>query len=58
MTEDELKRDLTGAIFKIPHTENGYQTASEYLSGDIRKNFVKLRRSLSTILISISTYRH
>lgn len=37
MTEDELKRDLTGAIFKIPHTENGYQTASEYLSGDIRK---------------------
>lgn len=37
MTEDELKRDLTGAIFKIPHTENEYQTASEYLSGDIRK---------------------
>lgn len=42
MTEDELKRDLTGAIFKIPHTENGYQTASEYLSGDIRK---KLREA-------------
>lgn len=37
MTKDELKRDLTGAIFKIPHTENEYQTASEYLSGDIRK---------------------
>lgn len=37
MTEDELKRDLTGAVFKIPHTENEYQTASEYLSGDIRK---------------------
>lgn len=42
MTEDELKRDLTGAIFKIPHTENGYQTALEYLSGDIRK---KLREA-------------
>lgn len=42
MTEDELKRDLTGAIFKIPHTENSYQTASEYLSGDIRK---KLREA-------------
>ena len=42
MTEDELKRDLTGAIFKIPHAENGYQTASEYLSGDIRK---KLREA-------------
>ena len=42
MTEDELKRDLTGAIFKMPHTENGYQTASEYLSGDIRK---KLREA-------------
>lgn len=37
MTEDELKHDLTGEIFKIPHTENDYQTASEYLSGDIRK---------------------
>ncbi len=42
MTEDELKHDLTGEIFKIPHTENGYQTASEYLSGDIRK---KLREA-------------
>ena len=37
MTEDELKRDLTGEIFKVPHTENTYQTASEYLSGDIRQ---------------------
>ena len=36
MTEDELKHDLVGEIFKIPHTENTYQTASEYLSGDIR----------------------
>ncbi len=36
MTEDELKHDLTGEIFKVPHTENTYQTASEYLSGDIR----------------------
>ena len=42
MTEDELKHDLTGEIFKIPHTENDYQTASEYLSGDIRK---KLREA-------------
>ena len=42
MTEDELKRDLTGEIFKVPHTENGYQTASEYLSGDIR---AKLREA-------------
>lgn len=41
MTKDELKRDLTGAIFKIPHTENEYQTASEYLSGDIRKKLCK-----------------
>ncbi|MDE5556287.1 MAG: DEAD/DEAH box helicase family protein, partial [Ruminococcus sp.] len=37
MTEDELKHDLQGKIFKIPHTENEYQTASEYLSGDIRE---------------------
>lgn len=37
MTEDELKHDLQGEIFKIPHTENTYQTASEYLSGDIRE---------------------
>jgi N12 class adenine-specific DNA methylase len=36
MTEDELKHDLTDEIFKVPHTENDYQTASEYLSGDIR----------------------
>lgn len=36
MTEDELKHDLVGEIFKVPHTENEYQTASEYLSGDIR----------------------
>ncbi len=36
MTEDELKHDLMGEIFKVPHTENTYQTASEYLSGDIR----------------------
>jgi len=42
MTEDELKHDLVGEIFKVPHTENGYQTASEYLSGDIRK---KLREA-------------
>ncbi|WP_024858727.1 YodL domain-containing protein [Ruminococcus albus] len=37
MTEEELKHDLTGEIFRVPHTENEYQTASEYLSGDIRK---------------------
>lgn len=42
MSEDELKHDLTGEIFKIPHTVNDYQTASEYLSGDIRK---KLREA-------------
>ena len=42
MTEDELKHDLTSEIFKIPHTENEYRTASEYLSGDIRK---KLREA-------------
>ena len=42
MTEDELKHDLQGEIFKVPHTENAYQTASEYLSGDIRK---KLREA-------------
>ncbi|MBR3917309.1 MAG: N-6 DNA methylase, partial [Clostridia bacterium] len=35
MTEDELKHDLQGEIYKIPHSENAYQTASEYLSGDI-----------------------
>lgn len=37
MREDELKHDLSGEIFKIPHTENDYQTTSEYLSGDIRQ---------------------
>lgn len=36
MTESELKKELEGQIFKIPHTLNTYQTASEYLSGDIR----------------------
>lgn len=40
MTEDTLKQELQGEIFKVPHTQNEYQTASEYLSGDIR---VKLR---------------
>lgn len=42
MSEDELKRDLSGEIFKVPHTENEYQTASEYLSGDIR---IKLKEA-------------
>lgn len=42
MTEDELKHDLQGEIYKVPHTENIYQTASEYLSGDIR---VKLKEA-------------
>jgi len=42
MTEDELKHDLVGEIYKVPHTENTYQTASEYLSGDIR---AKLREA-------------
>lgn len=42
MSEDELKQKLVGEIFKIPHTENTYQTASEYLSGDIR---AKLREA-------------
>ncbi len=42
MTEDELKHDLMGEIYKVPHTENDYQTASEYLSGDIR---AKLREA-------------
>ncbi|MDE5872091.1 MAG: hypothetical protein K2H22_09140, partial [Muribaculaceae bacterium] len=37
MTEDELKHDLSVEIFNIPQTENTYQTASEYLSGDIRQ---------------------
>ena len=42
MSEDELKQELVGEIYKIPHTENTYQTASEYLSGDIR---AKLREA-------------
>ncbi|MBR1382365.1 MAG: DEAD/DEAH box helicase family protein, partial [Ruminococcus sp.] len=42
LSEDELKHDLVGEIYKIPHTENTYQTASEYLSGDIR---AKLREA-------------
>lgn len=42
MSEDELKQELVGEIFMIPHTENTYQTASEYLSGDIR---AKLREA-------------
>lgn len=42
MTENELKKELEGQIFKIPHTLNTYQTASEYLSGDIR---VKLNQA-------------
>ena len=42
MSEEELKQELVGEIFKIPHTDNTYQTASEYLSGDIR---AKLREA-------------
>ncbi|MBR7083681.1 MAG: DEAD/DEAH box helicase family protein, partial [Oscillospiraceae bacterium] len=42
LTEEELKKELEGQIFKVPHTENEYQTASEYLSGDIYK---KLREA-------------
>ena len=42
MSEDDLKQELVGEIFKIPHTENTYQMASEYLSGDIR---AKLREA-------------
>lgn len=37
MIEDELKHDLQDEIYRIPHSENAYQTASEYLSGDIRE---------------------
>ncbi len=42
MSEDELKKELSGEIFKIPHSYDLYQTASEYLSGDIR---AKLREA-------------
>lgn len=47
MTEAELKKDLIGEIYKIPHTENTYQTASEYLSGDIRQKLMVAEEAAS-----------
>ena len=47
MTEAELKKDLIGEIYKIPHTENTYQTASEYLSGDIRQKLMVAEEAVS-----------
>ncbi len=37
MTKEELLNDLHGEIFLVPFSVDMYQTASEYLSGDIRQ---------------------
>ena len=37
MSKEKLILDLKGEIFLVPGTEDTYQSASEYLSGDIRQ---------------------
>ena len=49
-TEEELERELRGAIFRVPdrvEPETGravYQTADEYLSGNVREKLETARR--------------
>lgn len=47
MSAEKIIKDLSGVIFKVPSTSDIYQTADEYLSGNVReklliaKNFAK-----------------
>lgn len=36
-TEDELKKELEGIIYKLPMEDNKYVTSDEYLSGNVRE---------------------
>lgn len=36
-SKEDLVKDLRGVVFKIPGSDNEYQTADEYLSGNIRE---------------------
>lgn len=44
-TQDELVKELEGAIFKVPMEDNKYVPADEYLSGNVREK-LKLAESL------------
>ncbi len=44
-TQDELVNELQGVIFKVPMEDGKYQTADEYLSGNVREK-LQLAESL------------
>lgn len=48
MTKDELLNDLHGEIFLVPFSVDMYQTASEYLSGDIRQKLKTAQEAAET----------
>lgn len=48
MTKDELLNDLRGEIFLVPNSVDMYQTASEYLSGDIRQKMKTAQEAAET----------
>ena len=48
MTKDELLNDLHGEIFLVPFSVDMYQTASEYLSGDIRQKLNAAQEAAET----------
>ena len=47
-TKDQLISELKGEIFEIPFSDGQYQTASEYLSGDIRQKLQTAEAAAST----------
>lgn len=47
-TEDELKQELEGIIYKLPMEGNKYVTSDEYLSGNVREK-LKLAESVVTM---------
>ena len=44
-TQEELIEELEGVIFKVPMNDNKYETADEYLSGNVREK-LKLAESV------------
>ena len=48
MTKEELLNDLHGEIFLVPFSVDMYQTASEYLSGDIRQKLKTAQEAAET----------
>lgn len=47
-TKEQLISELKGEIFEIPFSDGQYQTASEYLSGDIRQKLRTAKSAAST----------